>query len=197
MAKTRLCEVAGCGKKHWGKGFCQKHLHKFHKYGNPLAGRTSTEAGAPLAFLRDLIENERKECVYWPYATVGKYSYGGVYYEGRQQMAHRVGCIWLNGPAPSDVHEAAHNCGQGREGCVNPYHTRWATPKENTADQLVHGTRRRGIQMNAAKLTPELVRALRSDMAGGGTERPTAAKYGVSRRNLRAIVNGDHWCWVD
>lgn len=196
MAKNRLCEIASCCNKHMALGFCQKHLHKFHKYGNPLAGRTATKAGAPLAFLRDLLENEREECVYWPYATVGKYSYGGVYYEGRQEMAHRVGCGWLNGPAPTALHEAAHNCGQGREGCVNPYHTRWATPQENTDDQILHGTRLRGTQIHCAKLTPELVISLRADMAAGETQRAMATKYGVSRRTIRAVLDGDQWSWV-
>lgn len=32
----KTCTVQGCSNKHAGKGFCVKHLKKFHKYGDPL-----------------------------------------------------------------------------------------------------------------------------------------------------------------
>ncbi len=196
MAKNRLCEVAGCGKKHDARGLCKNHLYKLNRYGDPLAGKFLTPRGEALAFLLSLLDHEREECIYWPYYKYGGKGYAGVSYDGETRPAHRVVCEILNGPPPSDIHEAAHNCGQGRQGCVNPYHTRWATPKENIADQVLHGTRRRGEQMFTAKLTPDLVRSLRKDMASGGTQVATAKKYGISRRNLRAIMDGQTWTWV-
>lgn len=37
--RGRVCSVDGCGAKHKGHGFCDKHLRKFRRYGAPLAGR--------------------------------------------------------------------------------------------------------------------------------------------------------------
>lgn len=33
----RECEIEGCTGKHKGRGYCEKHLIRFRKYGNPLA----------------------------------------------------------------------------------------------------------------------------------------------------------------
>lgn len=197
MAQTRLCEVDGCGKKHDAKGFCKNHLYKFDRYGDPLAGRSLTPRGEALAFLFSLLEEEKAECVYWPYYKFSGRGYAGVYYKGKVRPAHRVVCEILNGPPPSEIHEAAHNCGQGIQGCVNPYHTRWDTPKGNVADQVRHGTRRRGIKMHTAKLTPNEVRSLRDDISRGCTQVATAEKYGISRRQVRDIISGGSWSWLD
>jgi 5-methylcytosine-specific restriction endonuclease McrA len=35
----KICSVEGCGNKHKGKGYCEKHLRRFNKYGNPLDGK--------------------------------------------------------------------------------------------------------------------------------------------------------------
>ena len=32
----KTCKVEGCNNKHKGKGYCDKHLKKFNKYGDPL-----------------------------------------------------------------------------------------------------------------------------------------------------------------
>lgn len=64
-------------------------------------------------------------------------------YRGKQVRAARVMCIEANGEPPSDdVHafHAAHSCGNGNIGCLNPNHLSWKTPKENQADRLIHGT---------------------------------------------------------
>lgn len=196
MATSRLCQIDGCDKKHHAKGFCKKHLYKFNRYGDGSAGRELPPRGEPLAFLFGLLNDRREECVYWPYSPRGKFGYGGVFYEGRMDLAHRIGCEWVNGPPTTKDHEAAHNCGQGREGCVNPYHTRWATPKENAADQVAHGTRRCGDKISTTKLTPDAVRSLRRDIAGGATQVATALKYAISRRQVRAIIDGRYWTWV-
>jgi hypothetical protein len=33
---VRLCSVENCPNKHFGKGFCPQHYHKWRRYGNPL-----------------------------------------------------------------------------------------------------------------------------------------------------------------
>ena len=31
----RVCEVAGCERKHFGRGFCQMHYMRWRQHGNP------------------------------------------------------------------------------------------------------------------------------------------------------------------
>lgn len=64
--------------------------------------------------------------------------------DGRTHTVSRLVCEYINGKAPSPEHEAAHNCGKGHEGCVNPLHMRWATRAENFSDKVIHGTSMRG-----------------------------------------------------
>ena len=35
MTKNRKCDVDGCEVKHYGKGFCKKHLYRFDRFGSP------------------------------------------------------------------------------------------------------------------------------------------------------------------
>ena len=41
MAKIRICSIESCGKKHFGKGFCESHYLRFRRNGDPVAGRAS------------------------------------------------------------------------------------------------------------------------------------------------------------
>lgn len=102
----------------------------------------ATPAGAPVAFLRRIVAAPRvDECIIWPFATNEPKPgllYGQVIFEGRVTSANNAVCCIAYGPAPSPEHEAAHSCGKSL--CVNPGHVRWATPKENEADKVDHGT---------------------------------------------------------
>src|SRR5690606_17630383 len=101
-----------------------------------------------------------------------------------------------NGPPPTSRHEAAHLCGNGAGGCVSGAHLAWKTPKENIADQLVHGTRPRGEKRGNAKLTEADVREIRKR-----TETETlsalAKHYGVAPSLISRIKSRDVWAWLE
>ena len=87
--------------------------------------------------------------------------------------------------------DAAHNCGVRL--CCNPHHVRWATRKNNKADELIHGTRNRGRRNGHVKLTEEEVWAIR--VAPGVHER-IAADFEVSRALVSQIKRGETWGWL-
>jgi HNH endonuclease len=109
-------------------------------------------------------------------------------------------CELAYGPAPSPRHQVAHSCGKGHEGCVNPRHLRWATPKENSADMVLHGTALRGERAINVKLTTPEVHAVKMFGEWGfrGGEITTLARvYDVAPDTIRKIFKGQNWKHIE
>lgn len=138
-------------------------------------------------WLRDNVGHQGDDCLMWPFSRAR--GYGNLKYDGQITYAHRVMCIFAYGEPPTDQHQAAHSCGQGEHGCVNPKHLSWKTPSENQLDKRVHGTASAGGHY---KLTPETVANIRA-MKGQKTQDEMARMFGVSRRNIGAVLSGKSW----
>lgn len=127
---------------------------------------------------------EERWCLIWPFSL----NQGGyANYGDKGLIVSRLMCEWRNGPAPEDKPEAAHECGRGREGCVNPLHVNWKSHSENMLDTYAHGKRPRRFM-----LTPEQVDEIRS-LEGRMRLRDIAEKFGVSDTNIRQIHQGKIW----
>lgn len=111
---------------------------------------------------------------------------------GGSQLVHRVICERTYGPPPSDKHEAAHLCGNGHLGCVNPRHLAWKTSKENKADQLIHGTRMLGVKHHNSKLTNDDVRKIIS-LRDVMFQREIGEMFGINQQAVSLIQNGKRW----
>jgi hypothetical protein len=112
-------------------------------------------------------------------------------------FAHRFVCQEVHGAPPSDRHHAAHSCGKGHEGCINPRHLRWATPLENAHDAIVAGTYPHGETVGTAKLTECDIRNIRAEYAKGGlTQTALARFYDVSGVQIGRIINHVAWAHV-
>lgn len=111
---------------------------------------------------------------------------------GRNTGGHRL-LLWIfEGPPPSIAMQAAHSCNV--PACVNLQHLRWATPGENTREQDVHGTRRRGSDSVNAKLTDGAVVEIRQRYAAGGVRQvDLASEYGVSQHAISRVVRRASW----
>jgi hypothetical protein len=74
----------------------------------------------------------------WPFARYNN-GYGNVtFYDalGKHSTgAHRIMCKLVHGEPPTPKHEAAHSCGNGTGGCINPHHLRSDTRGGNNADK--------------------------------------------------------------
>lgn len=185
------CKAEGCDKDVNTKGYCRTHYLRFLKYGDPLLGRSSP--GRAERFLQKAISSCTDECIDWPYPTVGG-GYGVVNVgDGLRLSAHRFACESVHGPAPSPEHQAAHSCGRGADGCVNPRHLRWATPAENTADKFVHGTVPRGENVGSAKLTAQDVVEIRRLRSSGLSAKDVGDRFNVTRKQIWRITRNENW----
>ena len=189
-----VCAVTGCDRPMRKEQWCEPHYRRFKRYGHPEAGRASP--GSCLAEIeRAISEAQLDPCWTWPFATA--HGYGTVAVNNRMVFAHRVVCERVRGAAPSSKHEAAHSCGRGRFGCINPHHLRWATRRENMADRVLHGTSNRGSSHGLAKLTPEAVIAIRREYATGQVlQRELAEKYNIKQETVSGLVRGTRWGWL-
>lgn len=133
-------------------------------------------------------------CLIWPFCRPAS-GYGSITINGVPQPVHRLVCEIVHGPAPTPEHEAAHSCGRGADGCVNPQHLRWATHAENCADMVAHGTSTRGERNPQAKLTEPEVRQILA-LKGRKTQREIAEMFGTTRTNVGHIHRGVSWSWM-
>lgn len=62
---------------------------------------------------------------------------------------------------------------------------------------MSQGTKRRGTNNGASKLTPEKVRDIRRRYVPRTNTSALAAEFGVNPHTIRAIVNGEIWGWLD
>lgn len=132
-----------------------------------------------------LDHDDAEFCLIWPfnraqngYPTAGK---------NNAIRPHRLMCERRNGPAPSPKHQAAHSCGKGHLGCVNPWHLNWRTPAENQLERY----KQHGL-LPSRKLTPEQVDEIRT-LKGRERTVDTAARFQVSEANIRQIQAGKTW----
>lgn len=144
--------------------------------------------------LRELMARDSDECALWPLSRTPR-GYGQLWFENRRRDAHVVACVLAHGPKPTTAHCAAHGCGVRR--CVNPRHLRWATPKENTADMLLHGTKIRGEAHPLHKFTEAGVLAVRSAFAAGESQAALARRFGITPQAIHEIVRRKSWAHLD
>jgi hypothetical protein len=185
VSAMKLCNVEGCSKPSYVRGWCVAHYHRWERHGSPSGG--GVPPGSLPSFIIRAIEYQGNDCLLWPYSK--RHGYGAITENGRQTSAHIVVCKATHGPRPSKRHEAAHSCGV--KACVNPRHLRWATPKQNQADRVIHGTHNRGELHNMAKLNAEQVQAIRART--GQTQHEIASEFGVTRSLISYIRNRRSW----
>lgn len=193
------CPVEGCERNahriaRGCKGLCTVHYHRLKRHGDPLLGRTQN--GEPMRFVQEVaLPYAGDDCLTWPFSRT-LYGYGDLWVDGVHFPAHRYICKVINGDPPSPDHEAAHSCGNGHEGCINPNHLSWKTPKQNQADRILHDTHKRGERSHLAKLTEDQAReALR--LKGLVSQEEIAASFNVSRGAISHIHRGNSWAWIE
>ena len=148
--------------------------------------------GRNYRWLADHASYSGDDCLIWPFGRVR--GYGFFCYLNRMLYAHRFMCELVHGPAPTSRHQAAHSCGRGHDGCVNPKHLSWKTNGENQIDRRLHGTTN-AVRNRKKRLTVDQVSDILS-LKGTMTQDQLAQKFNTCRRNIGAILSGKTWTHI-
>jgi len=176
-------------------GYCSLHYQRLRRHGDPEA-----RPGVPrpaLDWIEQHATHKGDDCLKWPF-HIGKDGYGRIHDPSRGSVlttASRFMLEQAKGPAPSEIHECAHSCGMGNQGCVNPNHLYWATPTENQADRVKHKTSNRGERQWQSRLTASNVLEIRR-LVSTHTQTSLAKRFGVDPSTISNIKTGKHWSWL-
>ncbi len=145
-----------------------------HKGGAHRRGK-----GAAFKWLLDHVSYQGDDCLPWPFCKDDRVGRGRLGHEGKHYWAHRLMCKLAHGEPPSPKHQAAHECGKGHYGCVNPRHLKWKTNSENQLDRRQNGSMLRNRFGNKGGLRPEQTKTI-VGLKGKKTQMEIAAMFGVS-----------------
>jgi hypothetical protein len=137
-------------------------------------------------WLGEHVGYDGEDCLIWPFGKCNGYGVLGSPAIRSVRYAHRVMCELVNGPCPGENYEAAHECGNGKLGCVHPLHVKWKTKSENQQDRMKHGTQATGKRSKISYAEAEEIRSLKGQM----TQQEIADKFGISRANVSLIQLG-------
>lgn len=185
------CSIDGCGKKHLAQGYCKNHYWSFKTYGDATVRKIARTEDIE-AFVESLSQQESDDCIAWPFGKLPN-GYGSARVGRKSTSASRMVCEKVCGLAPSKDHQAAHSCGKGHEGCVNPRHLRWRTPLENTLEKNDHGTMLRGAKAPGAKLSEANILEIRGRLNRGDKVTHIAKDFSVWPACISRIKNGQRW----
>lgn len=157
---------------------------------NPHPAPELAEAVTISRFWRMVERRGDDEC--WPWAgDTDKNGYGIFFYRGERRPAHELALSFTTGEARPDGFDTCHAC--DNPPCCNPACLRFGTRQDNMDDMIERERKPRGEQHAQAKLTGDVVRAIRQRRASGALQSDLAVEYGVSAAYISEIVNGLVW----
>lgn len=147
-------------------------------------------------------------CWLWTSAVTSR-GYGTFRIADQDYLAHRLAFALWNGPIGAGLY-VCHRCDQPL--CVSPQHLFLGTPLENAQDCQRKGRgavgdkngsrtkperRARGERVATARLTAEMVLAIRALSSAGATLRSLARENGVSPTAIAKIVKRESWMHLE
>lgn len=189
------CTIEGCGRPHYGHGFCGRHYQRWRKYGRLTVLTDADRFWAGVD--KDGPEHPvLGKCWVWTKADRGK-GYGVLSINDREVATHRFAYVLLVGPIPNGLF-VLHRC--DNPSCVNPMHLYAGTHEQNMADKRVRGRAARGERNFNTKLTLGNVREIKRRLRDGGKANSPyaiAKDYGVWPNAITNIAKGRSWVHVE
>lgn len=109
---------------------------------------------------------------------------------GKNRTVNWVVCSAFHGPPPTESHQSAH--WDGDKDNNTPGNLRWATPKENEADKVRHGTNPIGERNGAATLAEKQIEPIFDAYLEGGAPL-VVERFGLDRCGMHLILRRDQW----
>jgi DNA-binding transcriptional regulator YiaG len=115
-------------------------------------------------------------------------------YEDKTVLAHRLIYVVVHRLTLDSIADQVvrHDC--DNPACINPEHLSLGTQADNIADAIARGRARHrtpeGTEHHAAKLTDEVVRAIRQST---DSARVAAERFGVSRGTVKDVRRRRTW----
>lgn len=194
----KQCSIDGCNNNAHYKcggadGLCRSHYKRKIRHGDP--SHVHVRQSKVMDWIRANVDCSSDDCLIWPFGR-NKQGYGELSSSSFSSLAHRVMCMLAHGNPDAEDLDAAHSCGNGHIGCVNPRHLRWDTRIGNCADKLAHGTDNRGPKNQLAKLNESDVTEIKN-LRGKMTQKAIAAMFGVDQSNICKIQKSVSWSYKD
>lgn len=134
----------------------------------------------PYLWLLEHVDYQGDDCLPWPFSKDSRTGRGLVCYEGVRDWAHRKMCKLAHGEPPTPRYQAAHNCGKGHYGCVNPKHLEWKTNSQNQLDRRKNGNMLRNPRGMKGNLRPDQALKILDLRQQGLTQVEIGKRLGVS-----------------
>lgn len=107
---------------------------------------------------------------------------------------HRLVLMTFSGPPPAPNAHGRHLDGNPLNNHIA--NLEWGTAADNMRDMMRHDRTTKGVRSPHAKLTDEIVMAIKRRLASGSGSKATAKEFGVSRSLIRHIRDGRSWAHV-
>lgn len=161
---------------------------------NDILARADLEAHCKL-FEAQVKRAGPNDC--WPWeGQIEDAGYGWFSAAGVTDRAHRWAYVFSKGPIGRYSERRSlsicHKC--DNRICCNPAHLFEGTDADNAADMVAKGRSVKGEEHHAAKLTSDLVRAIRRDPR---SHRQTGETYDISAGTVAALRQYETWAHVD
>lgn len=191
------CAIEGCGRAVNARGWCKRHYEIWRRHGDPnhqaraFLGSGPKGESLPDRLIRKSVLTE-SGCREWS-GWRDQGGYGRVYVGPRRMRpAHVIAWELEHGRSVPPGLVVRHQC--DNPSCVEPTHLSIGTQADNVADMFARGRAdRRGERNNSAKLTASDVRQIRSKRAAGQAISALSEEFGISKSQLKNIVNNKHW----
>lgn len=155
----------------------------------------SFPADAVQRFFDNVSPEPNSGCWLWTASTTVD-GYGNFTVQGKPVRAHRFSYELHRGPLGEM--QCLHHC--DTPPCVNPQHLFTGTHRDNMADRhrkgrdsKYVGVSQPGEENPMAKLTWEIVREIRREVAAGSKQAHMAKRFGVDRATVCYVVSGRIW----
>ncbi len=125
------------------------------------------------------VSHQGRACLPWPFAKDLRTGRGSMRVGNQSYWAHRVMCVLAHGEPPTPKHQAAHECGKGHYGCVNPRHLAWKTNSQNQLDRRKNGNMLRNNYGPKSRLEASKIAQI-VNLRGKKTQVEIAKIFGVS-----------------